>query len=226
MNQPYEAPRQLSQQAHRISIGVLGFLLPTLTYALAGLRDTIGLAPWQLLGSVSEYYYTGGIAVFVGVLVAMALFLFTYPGYEGFLWDRILGKVAGVAGAGIALFPTRIPDGLQPLSWWRDSTGVIHYTSAVILFAIFAVFSLWLFRRSNISDPAQRTPGKRCRDQICLISGILILLGMAWSAFEAGHQRSIVLPESLAIMAFSVSWLAKGEVVSAAKEKLRGLQAP
>jgi len=220
-----ETPRRLTQRAHRIAIGLLGFLLPTLSYLLAGVRLTTGLEPWQVLGSVSEYYYTGGVGVFVGILFAMALFLFTYPGYEGFIWDRVLGVAGGIAGACIALFPTRIPDGLTPLPWWHPCTGIIHYTSAVVLFGVFATFSLWLFRRSNIPVRAQRPPDKQRRDRACLICGIVILLGMGWAGFEAWQDRSMVIPESIAIMAFCVSWLVKGEVVTAGADALRELRA-
>src|SRR5215471_6413943 len=75
-------PRDLSYQTHRRLIGVLGFLLPILLYLVAGLRPTAPLPRWTLLDSVSAYYYTGAVAILVGVLFALSLFLFSYPGYE------------------------------------------------------------------------------------------------------------------------------------------------
>ncbi len=60
--------RDLSARAHRLLIGFLGLLLPVLLYVLAGLRSTTGLTSWRLLDSVSAYYYTGAIGVFIGVL--------------------------------------------------------------------------------------------------------------------------------------------------------------
>ncbi len=220
-----ESPLNLSQRAHRITIGALGILLPVMVYLLAGFRYTDGLEPWRPLESVSAYYYTGGVAALVGVLFAMSLFLFTYPGYEGFVWDSVVGKVAGVAGWGIALFPARAPHGAQRLCWWCPYTGVIHYVSALILFVAFAVFALWLFRRSSVPDKRARLKCKQTRDTICLVCGVSILVGLVWTGLAHLAGRSMLLPESLAIVAFSISWLAKGEVVQAATDAVRGMKA-
>src|SRR2546426_8319901 len=116
----------LSQQAHRRLIGVLGFLLPFLVYIFAGLLPTAGLPSWKLLSSVSAYYYTGGGAVFIGVLFALALFLLTYPGYKGVIADRLVGFVGGSAALLVALFPTTAPRGLVGPSWWSRWMAVLH----------------------------------------------------------------------------------------------------
>ena len=84
----------LSQQAHRRLIGILGLLLPLLLYVFAGLRHTVGLPAWTPLNSISAYYYTGAVAIFVGVLFALALFLLTYPGYKGVIADRQIGRAS------------------------------------------------------------------------------------------------------------------------------------
>src|SRR2546427_6863556 len=85
------AAENLSQQAHRRLIGVLGFCLPILLYSFAGLLPTAGLPPWRVLSSVSAYYYTGGVAVFVGVLFGLALFLLPSRGSKGVIPDPRLG---------------------------------------------------------------------------------------------------------------------------------------
>jgi len=61
---------------------------------LAGIRPVNNLPQWDLLNSISAYYYTGAVAVFVGVLFALSLFLFTYPGYERVFADRVVGGLA------------------------------------------------------------------------------------------------------------------------------------
>lgn len=68
-----DVPDDLSQRAHRRVIGYLGLCLPLFLHLLAGVRQTNGLARWVLLNSVSEYYYTGAVAIFVGVLFALSL---------------------------------------------------------------------------------------------------------------------------------------------------------
>src|SRR5213592_4599764 len=127
----------LSQQAHRRLIGILGLLLPLLLFIFAGLRHTVGLPAWTPLNSISAYYYTGAVAIFVGVLFALALFLLTYPGYKGVIADRLLGLVGGTAAILVALFPTSAPDGLStdlvepvhangPLSLGRGPVRRVH----------------------------------------------------------------------------------------------------
>src|SRR2546427_688061 len=124
------AAENLSQQAHRRLIGVLGFCLPILLYIFAGLLPTAGLPSWRVLSSVSAYYYTGGVAVFIGVLFALALFLLTYRGYKGVIADRVLGFVGGSAALLVALFPTTAPRGLVGPSWWGRWMAVLATKNA------------------------------------------------------------------------------------------------
>src|SRR4051812_11701224 len=137
------APEALSQRAHRRVIGVLGFFLPPLLYLIAGLRPTDGLSDWKLLSSVSEYYYTGAVAAFVGVVFALALFLITYRGYKGVSADRIVGGVGGVAALVVAFCPTEAPVASLAPTWWFKALGVVHYVAAVVFFVALIVFSLW-----------------------------------------------------------------------------------
>ena len=106
-------PDDLSYREHRLIIGSIGLLLPVLLYLIAGLRPTKGLTDWTVLDSISAYYYTGAVAVFVGMLFALALFLLTYRGYVGVAADRIVGRVGGAAALVVALFPTSAPGDLE-----------------------------------------------------------------------------------------------------------------
>ena len=159
---------------------------------------------------MSAYYYTGAVTAFVGLLVALALFLLTYRGYDNRLgWaDRTAAVIAGIAALGVAGFPTEAPAGVSPFSWWASWNGVVHYVSAVVLFAMFAVFSLWLFRLSALGETPDSD--KRNRNRIYLGSGIIIVASMAWAGIAGWRDRPIFLPESVALVAFAVSWLVKG----------------
>jgi heme A synthase len=203
--------RDLSQRAHRRLIGILGFLLPGLLYLMAGLRPTEGLQPWRCLTSVSSYYYTGAVEVFVGVLFALSLFLFSYRGYKNDKADRVLGKIGGAASLGVALFPTAAPWGLSEAGWWSPPIRVVHYASAVVLFVAFILFSIWLFRKSSIASRRDRPPDKQWRDRICLLCGIGMIICVLWAASSLFTKAPIFWPEALAIMAFAISWLVKGE---------------
>ena len=63
----------LSSQAHRQLIGFLGLIFPFLLWLIAGWRSTEGLQPWQLLSSISAYYYTSAVSAFAGILIALAV---------------------------------------------------------------------------------------------------------------------------------------------------------
>jgi hypothetical protein len=203
--------RDLSVSAHRQLIGYLGLLLPVVLYLLAGLRLTTGLQPWKLLGSVSAYYYTGAVGVFIGVLFALSLFLFSYRGYEGDRIDRIIGKIAGIAALGVPLFPTKPPLVSLAPGWWIPIMHTLHLISAIVLFGSFILFAVWLFRQSRIPRFRDRPPEKRARDTVCLVCGIAMILGMIWAAIASFLGTSIFWPETVAIEGFAVSWLAKGE---------------
>lgn len=219
----------LSDYLHRQLIGYIGLVLPVLLVFTVLLRD--GVKGWERLTSISAYYYTGAVALFVGMLVSLALFLFTYRGFKNpYGWaDRGAGITAGVAALGVALFPVKAPSGVLALEWWTPAIGVVHYVSAVVLFAMFAVYALWLFRmppvasekneneqnktNENQTGRKQLSPGKKGRNVVYLVCGIFIL-GSIVVAFVMGRsenpESSIFIPESVALVAFSISWLVKG----------------
>jgi hypothetical protein len=213
----------LSSHAHRQLIGYIGLVLPALLVAVAIWRD--GFERWLSLESISAYYYTGAVAAFVGMLVALALFLFTYRGYgnEHHRADRLAAVIAGAAALGVAFFPTAAPEVVPPLEWWTPASGIIHHICAVLLFSMFAVFALWLFR---LSPPGEaQTSGKLWRNRIYLGCGLAILASMAWAVASGLAGGSIFVPESIALAAFSLSWLVKGyahrSIAGAARALLR-----
>jgi len=198
----------LSDNAHRQLIGYIGLILPIDLIFLAVIRD--GLVRWRSLDSISAYYYTGAVAAFVGMLVALALFLLTYRGYKNrFYWaDRAASIIAAVAALGIAFFPTAAPAGVPMLSWCSPITGIFHYVFAVTLFTMFAVFALLLFRITASGEPVP--PDKQWRNRVYLTCGIVIVASIVWAGVAGLSGRSIFWAESCALVGFSVSWLVKG----------------
>jgi succinate dehydrogenase/fumarate reductase cytochrome b subunit len=201
-------PDDLSDNAHRQLIGYIGLVLPFVLIFLALWRD--GMALWRSLESVSAYYYTGAVAAFVGMLVALALFLFTYRGYsnEHHWADRWTANTAACAALVVAFFPTQAPTGVAALTWWAPWVGFVHHAAAVVLFLMFAVFALWLFRLSAKDELP--TEGKQWRNRIYIFCGVLILACIVWAGVNGRNGRPIFWPESIALIAFSVSWLVKG----------------
>jgi hypothetical protein len=215
MEELKEDPRIISFQTLRRAVGWLGMCLPLaliLGTAIAGnctrLQDTI-----------SHYYYTATGDLFVGVLCAVALFLFCYKGYEGDS-DHFWTSLAGFFALCIALFPTnnnsadacaviRLPD--------NDLRRFIHYVSAAAFFLILAGISLFLFTRSK----GIITPEKKIRNQIFITCGLLILAAVvaigiyAWVKGEGrwGRYKPVFWLEWVVLLAFGVSWLVKGQII-------------
>lgn len=214
-------PDDLSDHAHRQLIGYIGLVLPLLLILMAMVRD--GVAQWRSLDSISAYYYTGAVAAFVGMLVALALFLFTYRGYKNkYYWaDRAASITAAVAALGVAFFPTAAPAGMTPLSWWSPVTGILHHVFAVVLFTMFAVFALWLFRITPSGEVV--TPDKRRRNRVYLCCGMVIVASIIWAGVAGMNGRPIFWPESVALVAFAVSWLVKGYAITTIADAARSL---
>ena len=74
---------------------------------------------------------------------------------------------------------------------------------------------------------------KRRRDDICLACGIVMIVSVLWAASSVVTHAAIFWPESIAIIAFAVSWLTKGEIHKPAirmmrtlRQRMRGAPAP
>jgi len=159
--------------------------------------------------SISHYYYTGMRNVFVGALCAVALFMFFYSGYDK--RDDWVGHIAGFFALVVAWFPTTE---VGPSNW----IGKIHFASATVFFLTLAVFSLFLFTKTKKgSDP---TPQKLKRNKIYIICGVimiacLIAIVIYKNFIQADNSESsfVFWAETVALVAFGVSWLTKGETI-------------
>lgn len=207
---PDEHPVDLSHHAHQQLIGYLGLLLPLLLIVLTALRPIPGMPTWTPWSSVSAYYYSGAVAVFVGVLFALSLFLLTYQGYSQSWADRALGRVGGVCAICVAVFPTGAPEGLTAPVWWSETVTKIHYVAAALLFVVFILFALWLFRRSDVPVGQELPPEKKARNRIFLGCGIVMVICVLWAGSSAFTGSPIFIPEAIALWAFAFSWLVKG----------------
>jgi len=195
-----------SYLAVRTSIGVVGMALP-FVLVLGGLVVGIGLQ-----SSISAYYHTGMGDIFVGSLCAVAVFLWSYRGYDE--RDDRAGNVACVAALGVALLPTAP---LRPFSL-EAVVGALHVVSAAVFFGALAYFSLRLFRLSDKAVPTER---KLQRNRVYTVCGYTIIgCVLAIGVVSVEPVRTAVLPlrpvlwlEALAVLAFGVSWFTKGEAI-------------
>lgn len=214
-----DPPDDLSNHRDRQVIGYLGLALPVLLVLAEWVRPNAVGDRWSGT-SISAYYWTGAVSLFVGILAALSVYLLTYQGYanESQKWDRLTAIIAGVSAAVVALFPTSPPLGISALPWWSPWIGKLHAIAAIALFSMFAVFSLWLFRKTTPGEPP--TADKKQRNAIYLLCGIVIVASMAWAVVAGLSDQSIFWPESFALVSFAFSWLTKGRAVRSIKSTL------
>lgn len=223
----------------RKAIGFIALGLPLVLVIGENIRDlfvtrTSEAGKVLIEGSISGYYHTGMREVLVGAICAIAVFLVCYKGYER--RDNIAAKVAGLSALAIALFPTaersreasdtgvRAPDSVTFFSGADVAdpaiVGKVHFISATIFFLTLAVMSLFLF---TISTKPAMTDEKRDRNKVYVVCGVtmvvcivLIAAGKFFMSAEWNDQTSFMFwLESIAIVAFGISWLTKAEVILA-----------
>jgi hypothetical protein len=189
-----------SYLALRKAVGWIGMLLPFILMFGVLLINKGGV----IQKSISHYYYTDMRDVFVGSLCAIALFLFFYSGYDK--WDDWAGNVAGFFAIGVAWFPTT---DVGP----SNVIGKIHFVCASFFFLTLSVFAMVLFRKKKENPTTQ----KLIRNKIYLICGfimiaclIAIVIYYNFIYKNSSKYCFVFWAESIALIAFGISWLVKG----------------
>ncbi|MEA2001270.1 MAG: DUF998 domain-containing protein [Actinomycetota bacterium] len=190
-------------------IGALGVGLPVvLPIGVAVLGSRAVLQP-----SISHYVGTIMRGVFVGVLFAIGVFLFSYVGYGP--WDgkrryepgdNVAGNVASVFALGVALFPTNSGN---------DLVRSLHFLSAAALFIALAYISIHLFTKTGETTTDQ----KRRRNKLYRVCGwfmIGCIVAIAiYNWFLQDTRLADIKPvfwlEALALWAFGWAWFVKGK---------------
>ena len=212
---------------------VLSFYRVRQALGALGLAMPIGLVTGSLLlgdplpPALSDYYHTPMRDIFVGILVALGVFLGTYSGHRepvGPISDRWISRAAGLGAIGIAMFPNDTLDPCDGTSIFSvNLVGTLHVLSAGLFLTMTAVFCLVLFQRS---DHATVRPQKRRRNMIytacgLAIIGALALLG-AYFVLLTAEQRCALQPlrpvlwlEVVTVLAFGLAWLVKGRGIKA-----------
>jgi hypothetical protein len=204
-----DTPLVLSYLDLRKAVGIIGVSLP---FALVIGR--ILLQGPGIEGSMSYYYYTDMRNVFVGSLCAIGVFLMSCKGYDR--RDEIAGILACAFAIGVALFPTTPGAGATP---GEKIIGGVHRSFAALLFLTLAYFSLALFTQTGPEN--KPTPRKLQRNTVYRVCGytilacILLIVVVSLPPVEPSVDwlRPVFWLESLAVVAFGVSWLTKGETI-------------
>ena len=191
---------------------IIGSIAMSLPFILL-LGDPVFYSHYEIQQSISHYYYTGMRDVFVGILFAFGIFLFSYKGHEP--QDDIAGDLACLFALGVALFPTT-PDMVSHTS--DIYKGYVHAASAALFFLVLGYFAICLFTKTDANKPPSET--KKRRNKIYRRSGYTMLLCMGiivvYFLLPQSTQdllekyKPIFFLESAMIIAFGISWFTKG----------------
>lgn len=220
----------ISYLSLRKAVGILGIAFPIAL--ILGSVACCGCGEVQ--SSISAYYHTGMRNLFVGLLCAIGLFLFTYSGYDS--TDSTAGNIACFFALGVAFFPSSFSGPLTSCitELTKDSIiSTIHFTSAAGLFLTLAYISICRFTKTK-SEPEKcwkrlsfkkhkdRPKGRKIiRNRIYIACGLTmiacVLLIAVYKILEdspLGESLSKFNPifwfEAFALWAFGISWLTKG----------------
>lgn len=219
MPQPSASPpHQLARSANsflqlRIWLGIIGTALPfVLILGHAFLRAVLSGAPawrgWDLQSSMSAYYYTDMRNVFIGALCAIGAFLWAYKGYDE--KSARAGTLAGICAVGVGLFPIEAPH--HPLNVIAD----FHVGFAALLYLTLAFFAIFVFPIGGARGKRHQLRNLLYRLCGCLIVACLALIVVSRTSFaraRVGAYHPALWLESLATIAFGISWLIKGEKI-------------
>lgn len=201
--------RVYSYMSLRKTAGLIGVLLPfVLVLGLSFInRET------TIEQSISYYYHTAMGDVLVGAVCAVGLFMFFYAGYDK--GDNWTGNVAGIGAVGLAWFPTA-------LSKSEPGTQVIHLVFASIFFLSLAYFAIFRFTKTH--DGEEPKGRKLVRNRIYIACGTVMVVCLVailvYMVLDFGGDFPLVfVAETVALVAFGVSWLVKGEAFLADKTK-------
>jgi hypothetical protein len=210
-------PVVLSYDNMRRAVGIIALALPfvlslgNILLTLIGPHHTV---PQPLFEpSISAYYYTVAGRFLIGGLCAIAMFLMSCQGYDRN--DEISGYLACIFALGVAFFPTTDPSLADPSSFAK-AIGTVHLISAALLFLTLAYFCLCLFRKTSaLRKPTRHKLMRNKVYTICgwtIIGSIAVMLSLnipAVSSFLA-PMNTLFPFETLALLAFGLAWLTKG----------------
>ena len=210
-------PQLISYITLRKAVGILAILFPLIIVVGSLIFGGCN----EIQSNLSYYYHTRMRDVFVGILCAIALFLFAYNGYNRL--DAIAGNIACVLALLIAFFPTSVTETVTPCilaSYENEISSSIHFFSAGGFFLLMAYFSIFLFTKKE-PRPTKMKLKRNMLYRICgyIILGCVFLMAVifALEKFNYGQNLQKLNPilwlETLTLWAFGVSWLVKGNTI-------------
>ena len=204
----------ISYAGMRRFVGWLGFSLPF----VLPIGYVIFFSRRNFPGSIRGYYYTGMRNYLVAALCVQGVLFIAYDAYHDKL-DIWITNLAGIFAVGVAFFPT------EPVaaSAHQKDIGHIHFVFAALLFTTLAVMAL----RFTKTNPDGNPTTQKSRRNIVYITCAALIAASMLVAFIANFLPTAIkqsMPslfwfEAIAVVAFSVSWLVKGETIAVLNDK-------
>jgi hypothetical protein len=207
-------------------IGTLGLILPILLVVMEE----------AYLSSISHYYYTKSSVFFIAILFSFGILLISYRGYQKnekteYFSDNFITKIGGFAILLVVFFPTKCigsnsPEisamcdlGVYPLYGHMDNwKSLVHFASAGVFLITMGYMSIFRFTKGP------KTAAKKVEHSIYKVCGYIIwaciaLIGIEFiiQIFEKNFQVTkvdVFILETVAVFAFGISWLVKGEAMN------------
>ncbi|MFZ1469476.1 MAG: hypothetical protein WAT09_10935 [Paracoccaceae bacterium] len=216
----------------RQTLGWLGLILPVLLIG-GGFLSKGAVEP-----SISDYYHTLMRDAFVGTMTAIGLFLITYPGHSPeqgrHRRDDVITTVAGIAAFGLAYFPNEVRTNANLLGsvtqqlLGHKAAAAAHYTCSILFLTALAAICLGKFARR--ATPARRRIYRACGWVIVAMTALVIaaswvrIMGPRSPQVVVSDWRLVLWSEAIAIWAFAIAWLVKGQAETALTQE-RGSRA-
>lgn len=237
--------RVMSYHKIRLAVGFIGMLLPFSLWMLNTILNESGILHntfWicfkngyepaeNLKDSISHFYYSTVGELFTGALCAVALFLFTYKGYDKPSYgkyhyvpgDNFMCNFAGAMALLVVIFPTSsetdITDNFRTFVS-SENAGYVHYVAAALFFFTLSMISFVNFRRTkkpedfgkNISHPIFKSCAVIMLLCLFALVVVYILEKLSVDVSWAETYNLTFWLETVMLLAFGISWIIKGEI--------------
>jgi Protein of unknown function (DUF998) len=187
----------------RVVIGVIGVLLPIV---LVGGNLVVFGQP-DLLPSLSDYYHSDMRDWFVGSLWAIGSGLLVYLAARRNLADSVISFVGGLLAVGVALFPTNAPDTIPTI------IAKLHVACAALLFALLGVICFRFGNRDGKREDRSarwRVTWRTVHRGCAIVIWLAVVASVALAAAGSDDNHSVFWGETIAVLAFGLSWFLKG----------------
>jgi len=169
-------------------------------------------------GSISGYYYSGMRNYLVAALCVLGVLFIGYNAYNDRL-DFWITNLAGIFAVGVAFFPTS-PTAASP---HQQDIGHIHFVFAALLFTMLAIMALRFTKTNPDGGPTTQKSRRNviyiCCAALIAASMLVALIANFLPAAIKQSMPSLFWFESIAVVAFSVSWLVKGAAFRVLNDK-------